>query len=75
MLESQGRFYVVKTSQINGFCMENGDCNLLMHAIKHSCCADMPIFDRLCVGHFIAKHNKIFVQPTIHDDKKITYSF
>ena len=56
-------FFVAKTSQTNGSCMENGDFNLLLHAIMHSCCADMPTFDRLRIGHFVAKHNKICNLP------------
>ena len=45
--------------------MENGAVNLLLHAIMHICCADMPTFDRLLVGHFVAKHNKMCNLPYV----------
>ena len=46
--------------------MENGDFNLLLHAIMYNCCVDMPTFDRLRVGHFVAKHYKVCNLPLVH---------
>ena len=43
--------------------MENDDFNLKLLAIKHNCCTDTHTFDRLRVGHFVAKHNKMCSLP------------
>ena len=43
--------------------MENGGFNHLLHAIMDGCSADVPAFDQLRVGHFVAKHNKMCNLP------------